>query len=59
MKKSLIVGIAVGALALFGIAWAAAPVMAAQALIRAAKAQVQARVLRLKGGRLTAAGADL
>lgn len=38
MKKSLIVGVAVGALALFGIAWAAAPVLAAQALIRAAKA---------------------
>ena len=38
MKKSLIVGIAVGAVALFGIAWAAAPVFAAQALIRAAKA---------------------
>jgi cell division transport system ATP-binding protein len=29
------------------------------ALIRAAKAQVQARVLRLAGGRLSAAGADL
>ena len=28
-------------------------------LIRAAKAQVQARVLRLAGGRLQAAGADL
>ena len=38
MKKSLIVGVAVGAFALFGIAWAAAPVLAAQALIRAAKA---------------------
>jgi len=28
-------------------------------LIRAAKSQVQARVLRIKGGRITAAGADL
>lgn len=37
MKKSLIVGVA-GALALFGIAWAVAPVLTAQALIRAAKA---------------------
>lgn len=36
MKKSLIV--VVGAVVLFGIAWAAAPVLAAQALIRAAKA---------------------
>jgi hypothetical protein len=38
MKKSTIVGIAAGAAILFGIAWAAAPVLAAQALIRAAKA---------------------
>lgn len=38
MKKSLIIGVAVGAVALFGTAWAAAPVLAAQALIRAAKA---------------------
>ncbi len=38
MKKSLIVGVAVGAVALFVLAWAAAPVLAAQALIRAAKA---------------------
>lgn len=38
MKKSLIVGIAAGAVALFVIGWAAAPVLAAQALIRAAKA---------------------
>lgn len=48
MKKSLIMGVAVGALALFGIAWAAAPVLAAQALIRAAKAgdegQIEKRV---------------
>jgi hypothetical protein len=38
MKKSMIVGVAAGALVLFGLAWAAAPVFAAQALIRAAKA---------------------
>lgn len=38
MKKSLIVGVAAGAVALFGIAWAAAPVLTAQALVRAAKA---------------------
>ena len=38
MNKSLIVSVSVGALALFGIAWAAAPVLTAQALIRAAKA---------------------
>ncbi len=36
MKKSLI--IAVGAVVLFGVAWAVAPVLTAQALIRAAKA---------------------
>lgn len=44
MKKSLIVGIAVGAVALFGIAWAAAPVLAAQALIRAAKAGDEGKI---------------
>jgi hypothetical protein len=44
MKKSLIMGVAVGALALFGIAWAAAPVLAAQALIRAAKAGDEAGI---------------
>lgn len=38
MKKSLIVSLVGGAVALFGIAWAAAPVLAAQALVRAAKA---------------------
>lgn len=43
MKKSPIVGIAVGAVALSGIAWAAAPVLAAQALIRAAKAGMRRR----------------
>lgn len=44
MKKSLIVGLAAGAVALFGIAWAAAPVMTAQALIRAAKAGDERKV---------------
>ncbi len=38
MKKSLIVSLVAGIVVLFGIAWAAAPVLAAQALIRAAKA---------------------
>ena len=38
MKKSLIIGVAAGAVVLFAVAWAAAPVLAAQALIRAAKA---------------------
>jgi len=38
MKKSLIVGVAAGAVALFLLAWAAAPVLTAQALVRAAKA---------------------
>lgn len=47
MNKSLIVGVAVGALALFGIAWAAAPVLAAQALIRAAKAGDEDKIERL------------
>ena len=47
MKKSLIVGVAVGALALFGIAWAAAPVLAAQALIRAAKAGDEEKIEKL------------
>jgi hypothetical protein len=44
MKKSLIVGVAVGALALFGIAWAAAPVLTAKALVRAAKAGDERKV---------------
>lgn len=38
MNKSLSIGVAVGALALFGTVWAAAPMLTAQALIRAAKA---------------------
>jgi hypothetical protein len=47
MKKSLIVGVAVGALALFAIVWAAAPVLAAQALIRAAKAGDERKIEKL------------
>jgi hypothetical protein len=38
MNKKLIVGVAVGAVALFALAWAAAPVFTAQSLIRAARA---------------------
>lgn len=38
MNKKLIVGVAAGALALFALAWAAAPVFTAKALIGAAKA---------------------
>ena len=45
MKKSLI--IAVGAVALFGAAWAAAPVFTAQALIRAAKAGDERKIEKL------------
>ncbi len=37
MNKKLVVGLAAAAIAVFVIAWAAAPVLAAQALIRAAK----------------------
>lgn len=44
MKKSLIVGLAAGAVVLFGIVWAAAPVLAAQALIRAARAGDERRI---------------
>jgi len=47
MKKSLIVGVAAGAIVLFGIAWAAAPVLAAQALIRAAKAGDERKIEQL------------
>ena len=47
MKKSLIVGIAVGGLILFGIGWAVAPVLAGQALIRAARAGDQDRIEQL------------
>ena len=44
MKKSLIVGLAAGAVGLFAIAWAAAPVLTAQALVRAAKAGDERKV---------------
>ena len=47
MKKSLIVGVAAGAVALFALVWAAAPVLAAQALIRAAKAGDEKTIERL------------
>ncbi|MBI2262844.1 MAG: DUF2939 domain-containing protein [Caulobacterales bacterium] len=47
MKKSLIVGVAAGAVVLFGIVWAAAPVLAAQALIRAAEAGDENKIERL------------
>ena len=47
MKKSLIVGVAAGAVVLFALAWAAAPVLAAQALIRAAKAGDERTLERL------------
>lgn len=47
MKKSLIVGVAAGAVVLFGIAWAAAPVLAAQALIRAARTGDERKLERL------------
>lgn len=47
MKKSLIVGVAAGAFVLFALAWAAAPVLAAQALIRAAKAGDEKTLERL------------
>jgi len=44
MKKSLIVGIAVGGLILFWIGLAVAPVLTGQALIRAARAGDQDRI---------------
>lgn len=47
MKKSLIVGVAAGAIVLFAVAWAAAPVLAAQALIRAAKAGDERKIEQL------------
>jgi hypothetical protein len=47
MKKSLIVSVATGALVLFFLAWAAAPVVAAQALIRAAKAGDEQKIEHL------------
>lgn len=47
MKKSVIVGVAAGAVVLFAVVWAAAPVLAAQALIRAAKAGDEKKIERL------------
>ena len=47
MNKKLVVGLAVVAVAVFAIAWAAAPVFAAQALIRAAKAGDADRIEQL------------
>ncbi len=47
MSKKLVVGLAVAALTVFAIAWVAAPVFAAQALIRAAKAGDAARIEQL------------
>jgi hypothetical protein len=47
MTKRLIVGVVAGAVALFAFAWAAAPVIAAQALIRAAKAGDEEKIERL------------
>lgn len=47
MNKKLVVGLAVAAVAIFVIAWAAAPVLAAQALIRAAKAGDADRIEQL------------
>ncbi|MDY6924812.1 MAG: DUF2939 domain-containing protein [Pseudomonadota bacterium] len=47
MIKKLVVGLAVAAVAVFALAWAAAPVVAAQALIRAAKAGDAARIEQL------------
>lgn len=45
--KKLVVGVAVAAVAAFAIAWAVAPVLAAQALIRAAKAGDARKIERL------------
>jgi len=47
MNKKLVVGLAAAAVAAFVIAWAAAPVFAAQALIRAAKAGDADRIEQL------------
>lgn len=47
MNKKLVAGLAVAAVAIFVIAWAAAPVFAAQALIRAAKAGDADRIEQL------------
>ncbi len=47
MNKKIVVGLAVAAIAVFAIAWAAAPVLAAQALIRAARAGDAERIEQL------------
>lgn len=47
MLKKFVVGLVVAAVALFALAWAAAPVLAAQALIRAAKAGDADRIEQL------------
>lgn len=47
MNKRLVVGLAAAAVAVFVVAWAAAPVFAAQALIRAAKAGDADRIEQL------------
>jgi hypothetical protein len=47
MNKKLVVGLAAAAVAILAVAWAAAPVFAAQALIRAAKAGDADRIERL------------
>ena len=47
MDKKLIVGVAAGALALFALAWAAAPVFTAKALISAAKAGDERKLAQL------------
>jgi hypothetical protein len=47
MNQKPIVGVAVGAVALLALAWAAAPVLTAQALIRAAKAGDERKIERL------------
>jgi len=46
-KKTLIIGAAAVAVAMLAIAWVAAPVLSAQALIRAAKAGDERRIERL------------
>lgn len=45
--KKLIIGVAAGAVVLFAVVWAAAPILAGQALIRAAKAGDEKKIERL------------
>lgn len=47
MSRKLIAGVAAGAVALFALAWAAAPVLTAQALIRAARTGDVGKIERL------------